>query len=456
MAESALPPDPSFSGIDFNPSFFSSATTEYLEFPTAQGTETFGTLYATTINTPTPSVDFNLLGSETGNINIGTSVASGKTIKIGASTLTSIHCGSIDCTGTNINNAVASGTGIVSLAPSQTTGALYIGSNSTATRTSGSINIGSNVVGLTPITIGMATKSTTALNGTVTLGSLMNTVGISDTSSISSTGLITGSSFQNTGASATISTTGAIGGSSVSVANAGYLQVGGVGAIINGINVSGNIQTASGKFLGATYDSLDATTAIALASNVTSVNVGIAGSQTSGVLNIGIGSRTTAGGIFIGTGSGATVNPITIGGAGSALTIGGTTATTGLLTTNGGLTVSGVLTAGVGILSGSITYESTGATTYTIPNTTNRDYYLLVLLASGTCVVTMPTLKANQIVHIRVYNTSGTAITVKVPTSTSGSFYPSGMSTSFATQWTAFPSGTTQNFYCTGADWVGF
>jgi hypothetical protein len=68
----------------------------------------------------------------------------------------------------------------------------------------------------------------------------------------------------------------------------------------------------------------------------------------------------------------------------------------------------------------------------------------------------MPTLKVNQIVHIRVYNTAGTAITVKVPTSTPGSFYPNGLNASFSTQWTAFPAGTTQNFYCTGSDWVGF
>ena len=53
MAESAPAPSPSFSGIDFNPSFFPSTTSDYVEFPVAQGTETFGTIYATTIDTPT-------------------------------------------------------------------------------------------------------------------------------------------------------------------------------------------------------------------------------------------------------------------------------------------------------------------------------------------------------------------------------------------------------------------
>jgi len=122
----------------------------------------------------------------------------------------------------------------------------------------------------------------------------------------------------------------------------------------------------------------------------------------------------------------------------------------------GSTTINNALSTGVGTLSGATAYESTTATTYTIPNTINRDYYLLVLLASGTSVITMPTLKVNQIVHIRVYNSAGTAITVKVPTSTTGSFYPNGLNTSFALQWTAFPAGTTQNFYCTGSDWVGF
>ncbi len=123
MAEEAFPPSPIFSGIDFNPAFFPSASSEYVDFPVAQGTVTFGAIIATDIDTPTPSVDFDLLSSETGNINIGTSVPAGKTIKLGQNTGASIHCGSIDLQGTNINNAVASGTGIISVGPAQTTGA---------------------------------------------------------------------------------------------------------------------------------------------------------------------------------------------------------------------------------------------------------------------------------------------------------------------------------------------
>jgi hypothetical protein len=59
MAEQSLPPSPNFNNIDFNPSFFSSATSEFVEFPNAQGTVTFGSIFTTDIDTPTPSVDFD-------------------------------------------------------------------------------------------------------------------------------------------------------------------------------------------------------------------------------------------------------------------------------------------------------------------------------------------------------------------------------------------------------------
>ena len=121
MAESAPAPSPSFSGIDFNPSFFPSTTSDYVEFPVAQGTETFGTIYATTIDTPTPTADFDFLDSATANINIGTAVPTLKKIKLGADTGTTVQCGSIDCTGTAINNAVDYLGGDLSLGAGQTT-----------------------------------------------------------------------------------------------------------------------------------------------------------------------------------------------------------------------------------------------------------------------------------------------------------------------------------------------
>ena len=67
MAESAIPPSPNFSTIDFNPSFFSSTSGDYVDYPEAQGTVTFGSIYATDIDTPTPAIDFDLLSTQTEN-----------------------------------------------------------------------------------------------------------------------------------------------------------------------------------------------------------------------------------------------------------------------------------------------------------------------------------------------------------------------------------------------------
>jgi hypothetical protein len=85
MAEEAFPPSPSFAGIDFNPEFFPSSTIDYLEFPVAQGTETFGTIYVAKVDTLTPANDFDFLGSQTADINMGSSVASGNSITLGSS-----------------------------------------------------------------------------------------------------------------------------------------------------------------------------------------------------------------------------------------------------------------------------------------------------------------------------------------------------------------------------------
>ena len=58
------PPTYYFSGITFNPNFYSSgdyltkttAKKYFLSYPTAQGTETVSTLYASTINSPNSGI----------------------------------------------------------------------------------------------------------------------------------------------------------------------------------------------------------------------------------------------------------------------------------------------------------------------------------------------------------------------------------------------------------------
>ena len=174
---SATAPYPYFNGITYNPSFFSSSSSStgltqaqanllYLRKTTADtatATETFSKILLTEADTPTPTVDFNLLSSETGNINLGINVPATKTIKIGPSTGTSVQCGSISFSSSSINNAVASDTGNLSIASNQTTGILNIGTSSGRTGT-GTINIGNNSANAFDISIGSATTNTT-LNG---------------------------------------------------------------------------------------------------------------------------------------------------------------------------------------------------------------------------------------------------------------------------------------------------
>jgi hypothetical protein len=394
MAEEAQAPSPAFSGIDFNPAFFPGTTSEYVEFPTAQGTVTFGSIFATDIDTPTPSVDFDLLSSETGNINIGASVLAGNTIKIGASTGTSVHCGSVDFKGTHINNAVSATTGDVSLCNNQTTGALYIGSHPTVpTRTTGGINIGSNSVGVTQIVIGTTGQSTTALNGSsVNVGTKITSPVYDSTSA--TTAMTIGANVSTTSISIGESqTTGTLNIGTSALRTTGPINIGtstiGNNAITIGttgqstIALNGTSTNVTTKLTCPVYDSTTATTALTVGSNLQSASLTIANSLTSGDIFIGCGTvRTSASDISIGTGANASGNILighqgttsstqlvkintsttasvgqtTIGSSTSATNIGGALNVTGLVTADGGLTLNtgDLLTATGGIKTTSI------------------------------------------------------------------------------------------------------
>jgi len=408
MAEESLPPSPAFTGIDFNPSFFPSATSEYVEFPNAQGTVTFGEIFVTDIDTPTPSVDFDFLSSEIGNINIGTSVPTTKTIKIGASTGTSIHCASINCTGTNINNAVAATTGDISLCNNQTTGILNIGTGSrTLGGSGGGINIGSLATGAIPIVIGTTGQTTTALNGTsvnvgtkltapkidsTTLSTAMTigenlTTGQLSIAQNQQTGLLnigvcnsrsTTSGNINIGTGASVSSAINIGGGDSS---SGSINIGQIGTTTGTTTV--NIGTSTVGSHPVNIGSTSALTTINGASTLSgavAASIGIktpyiepatatsdldlAAAQTSGDLYIGTGTRTSAADINIGTGANGAgnifighkpsvvstqavkINTSSATGASGATTIGSTTSAT---TIGGSLSVSGMLTADGGI-----------------------------------------------------------------------------------------------------------
>jgi hypothetical protein len=311
MAETSIPPSPNFSNIDFNPSFFSSTSSDYVDYPEAQGTVTFGNIFLTKADTPTPSVDFDLLTGELGNINFGTSVPT--TIQIGASTGTSVHCGSIDCTGTNINNAVSADTGNLSLVPSQTTGILNIGTGSRTTGGSGGgINIGTACTGAIPIVIGTTGQSTTTLNGTSVAVTTKLTSPAIDCSA-SGTNMTVGSNL--TSGSLTIGGssghTGAINLGSAQTTGALNLGNGartGTGAINMGTQATGTIAITIGttgqtttSLRGTSVDVVTKMTSPAVEPTSATTALAIGATQTSGVLNIGTGARLTNGTINIGT-----------------------------------------------------------------------------------------------------------------------------------------------------------
>ena len=250
--DSEAPPTYYFSGITFNPDFYQSTTGNYLTqttaknyfltYPSAQGTETITTLNSSSINSSSATSD-------------------------------------------------------ISIVPSQTTGTLNIGTNSTTTtRTTGAINIGSNVLGTTPITIGMSGKSTTALNGTVSVGSSMTTNGISNTGTISSSGSISangGLSATTLSASSTATTTGlltATGGiktSTIDTASGGTMAIGAstTGGITIGFGnapttVAGSL-TSSGQITASAGISMGTNTSIFTTSGQ-QLRLGYANTQTSG------------------------------------------------------------------------------------------------------------------------------------------------------------------------------
>ena len=201
-----------FSGILFNPSFYTSSSSNYLTqttakkyfltYPSAQGTETISNLISNAITYSSPAS-----GSF---FEVGVNQVSGGTIRVGptgSSAGVSVHCGNIDFKNNTINNATAATTGSLSICDAQTQGVLNIatasrvkasgtsngdinigtGINSIASGTiPPQINIGNNPSALnaTQILIG-ATNTTTTINGNLTANSgltIGSGVGISLTS----------------------------------------------------------------------------------------------------------------------------------------------------------------------------------------------------------------------------------------------------------------------------------
>jgi hypothetical protein len=196
-----IPPTYYFSGIKFNPSFYTSSSSDYLtkqsaksyflSYPIAQGTETFSTLNCSVLNTP----------SQTSNLDLGTNIVSG-TISMGdvqvngsilignnSNTDTQIKGGTIKLmNNTNVTGRLRSVyydslefDGFLAIAENQTSGVLEIANTSLRT---GDIELAKNATsGL--LTLGSTTNTKTSirggtielLNDTTVSGSLTGTIG---------------------------------------------------------------------------------------------------------------------------------------------------------------------------------------------------------------------------------------------------------------------------------------
>ena len=198
MATSEAPPTYYFDGITFNPTFYSSSSSDYLtkstgksyflSYPTAQGTQTISTVNSSTINSL----------SSTGTISIGGIQENGGSVVIGNNnnSETQIKGGTIKL----LNNTTLSGIlrsnyvdslefdSNLAIAETQTTGILQIANSSSRTgdidfaknATSGILTLGSNSNEGTQIcgNIINLTNDTTAAGEFTSTGVLNATIGI--------------------------------------------------------------------------------------------------------------------------------------------------------------------------------------------------------------------------------------------------------------------------------------
>ena len=168
----------------------------------------------------------------------------------------------------------------------------------------------------------------------------MNTTGIIDSRTISSTGAITGSSFQNTTGSSTISSTGLIGGSAIQIALNGSISVGGLAAITNGIHVVGEIRSTTGNFL-ATAGTITAGNGLIGAYQNTATSATASISTAGDILGISLSSGTGAI-----TGGAITASGLILANGGLTVPSGQTFTNNGSFINTGAVTGAGLIVSG--------------------------------------------------------------------------------------------------------------
>ena len=204
----------------------------------------------------------------------------------------------------NVNQNHSAGSA-VNIYTSLTTDPLYIGGGAnTAVHTTGPIIIGSDSTSTGGINIGTGTNQTVPTVNTVNIGSATYATNVLGTLTTSSTINASGNITAGAGSSL-IAPTVRNGANTGSISSTGVLT--GTSVVTPSLNASAN-----------------------------TTDVGICTTQTSGVLNIGTGARSITGlggSINIGTGSGGTAVPFNIGSSGSVITIAGGTTFNGRVNT---------------------------------------------------------------------------------------------------------------------------
>jgi len=454
---SSTPSSPYFNGIVYNPSFFSSSTGTYLNYPIAQGTETIGSLKTSSIESATPTTAMTLLSNQTANLTMATAVTG--TIRLGAYTTTSTHIGNIDHQNNNINNASAPLVGSLGLGTSQTDGILNIGTG--ARTTTGAINIGTGSILVNPINIGSSTSALT-LNGAVNTANTLttNSLTVNAGYNLIANGSIACASYLSSSASTACTLASNVSSALITLGQAqttGNIEIGNNVAFAGIVTIAGSLASGTNTInLGnaKTTININGTTNIGTTTLPLTMNASTSTLYTSGTISCRSGGMATftswnSADVNIGTES---FSDLYIGYYGTSTNSKTTRIRTENVIIGGGssgtTTINNTLSAGVGTLSGATAYE-TKAATYTIPSTINRDYYLVVTLAAVT--ITLPAVKLNQILHIR--NASGGSITLTAP---SGSIFPTVSGGGSFNSWTAFAVNTAQNLYCDGTNWYGF
>ena len=171
--DSEIPPTYYFSGITFNPTFYSSASSDYLtastgkkiflSYPTAQGTETITSLKSSSIEPTSSTLDIAVL-STSSTVNIGTSTARTGSINIGNSATTGL--GNNIGIGSALSNTSIAGK-YVELAAS--TNGISLNTSGNMDLIATAYNIGTTLVSNTNINIGTTGKTTTTINGNISL-----------------------------------------------------------------------------------------------------------------------------------------------------------------------------------------------------------------------------------------------------------------------------------------------